>query len=759
MIELEKDRIFEPEVFRLNSASDAQKLQALQESNQVLFIHDDIYTQLKELIKCHHPSRRLKIEEYDDLINAHLKGQALNEYGIWVYYPWSKRLVHLLDEEEFVTVRTNRNQFKITKEEQRLLNQKAIGIVGLSVGQSIAITIAMERICGELRLADFDTAELSNLNRLRTGVHNLGILKTIIAAREIMEIDPFLKVKLFHDGITKGNMDEFFTGGKKLDILVEVCDGLDIKIESRYKARELGIPVVMDTNDRGMLDVERFDLEPGRPVLHGLAEGLDPVSIKNLSNEDKIPFILKIVGAETISTRLKTSMMEVEQSINTWPQLASSVVLGGALTTDVCRRILLDQYHESGRYYVDLDDLVKDEKTSSEHNIPSHYLPPDELTREYLVKTINNFDAEEYGVTLSQEEIQQIVKAGIIAPSGGNAQPWKFVYSSKGLFIFHDAHFSHSLLDYNHLGSYIAIGAVMENITVKAASMQLKPLVSLFPASGNPELAAHISFIKSNENAHLTYLEPAIPLRVTNRELSKREALSPEFYNNLHQAISGNSGAKLIVVDNEVLMEKLGSILATAEMLRIMHPRGHYDTFTNELRWTEKEIHEKMDGLDVNTLGASKPEVAALKIAEDPKAIAFLRELKGGTAFTKMVKKAVGAASAIGIITMPGFSEENFILGGMAMERLWLEANLASISFQPVTQLVFLTARYTHGGADETDPDFNEALKTLNEEFLSLVPEIEGSEPVFIFRFSKAGAPSLRSLRRPLESTFFTLED
>ena len=117
-----------------------------------------------------------------------------------------------------------------------------------------------------------------------------------------------------------------------------------------------------------------------------------------------------------------------------------------------------------------LTKLVKDEKTSQDHLIPSHYLPPEELTREYLLETVKNFDLSESGTTLSREDILQIIKAGIIAPSGGNSQPWKFVCSGKGLFLFHDAHFSHSLLDYKHLGSYVAIGAVIENITVKAAS-------------------------------------------------------------------------------------------------------------------------------------------------------------------------------------------------------------------------------------------------------------------------------------------------
>ncbi len=64
-------------------------------------------------------------------------------------------------------------------------------------------------------------------------------------------------------------MDDFFTGNGKLDLLVEESDGFDIKILSRYKARDLKIPVIMEASDRCMVDVERFDLEPNRSILHG----------------------------------------------------------------------------------------------------------------------------------------------------------------------------------------------------------------------------------------------------------------------------------------------------------------------------------------------------------------------------------------------------------------------------------------------------------------------------------------------------------
>jgi hypothetical protein len=745
--------IFKPSFFRLNNEKEKQALNELISKGDILFVHDEIYGQLQELIKSQNPSIRIKPDEYPLRIDNHLNGTAINDYGVWVYYPWSRRLVHLLDEGEFIEVRTNRNQLKITVQERELLQTKKIGIVGLSVGQSIALTMAMERICGELRLADFDTAELSNLNRLRTGLYNMGINKTIIAAREIAEIDPFIKVKPFHEGLNKQNMDEFFTGSGKLDLFIEVCDGMDIKIESRYKARELHIPVVMDTNDRGMLDVERFDLEPNRPILHGLADGLDPNNIKDLTNEQKIPYVLKMVGAETISTRMKASMMEVETSINTWPQLASSVVLGGALTTDVCRRILLDQYHESGRYYVDMDELVKDEKGAMSAPIPQHYIGPPELTKGDMLEAVEKFIPKSASTPLPENKLTEIVKAGIAAPSGGNAQPWKFTYTDKGLFIFHDAHFSHSLLDFNHLGSYAAIGAVIENISIKASVLGYDVIPHYFPLKGNPQIAAHISFENGKDNAINKYLETGIGMRVTNREQSVKEIISKDTYIHLATSISSYNGAELHIIDDENLMQDLGKLLATTEMLRIIHPRGHFDTFTNELRWTPEEIKQKADGLDVNSLGASAGELAALKIASDNKAISFLRKQHRGHAFTKAVNKSVSFSSALGIITMPTYSELSFLLGGRALERIWIEANLSGLSFQPIAQLVFMLARLKQGNGEDMDAYYKNEFTKIGETFYELLPQLKDKQPVFIFRLSKGGVPKVRSLRRPIESS------
>ena len=353
---------WQPLFFRLSEATDHAGFEEVL-TLPGLKVSDTLASQLKELVRTLHPSVKFVPEELDAAARAHLGATPPDEYGVWVHYPWSNRLVHLLDEDEFVLVRTDRNRNKITREEQAVLATKRIGVIGLSVGQSIALTMAMERSFGEVRLADFDTLDLSNLNRIRSGVNNLGLPKVVNVAREIMEIDPFLKVTLYPEGITRDNIERFCTEGGKLDILVDECDSVDVKIFARQTAKALGIPVVMDTSDRGMIDVERFDLEPERPILHGLIEHLDPNdAAKAKTNEEKLPFLLAMVGYDRLSSRMKASLEEVGRSLVTWPQLSSNVVLGGAVAGEVCRRMLLGQHNTSGRWRVDIERATSSEQ-------------------------------------------------------------------------------------------------------------------------------------------------------------------------------------------------------------------------------------------------------------------------------------------------------------------------------------------------------------------------------------------------------------
>ena len=283
------DQVY-PVILNPRNRDDQEKIVDLKNNPQIQVINQ-INSQVGDLIKSRHPAKTFSKEELKAEIENFFEENPKESYGNWVYYPWKYALVHLLPEEEFIRVRTLRNNYKITPQEQKELAEKKVGIVGLSVGQSIALAMALERSCGEMRLADFDHLELSNLNRLKAGVTSLGIEKIVIAAREIAEIDPYLKLTLYRDGITEENIDSFFSDQGGLDLIIDECDSLDIKILLRKTAQKYQIPLMMDTSDRGMLDIERFDLEPERPIFHGYLgdinlDTLKKYQIKRKDNEN-----------------------------------------------------------------------------------------------------------------------------------------------------------------------------------------------------------------------------------------------------------------------------------------------------------------------------------------------------------------------------------------------------------------------------------------------------------------------------------------
>ncbi len=182
--------------------------------------------------------------------------ELLTEPSRWAYYPWRRTVVAVLGPRGYRAVRLDRNRNNITRVEQDRLGALRIGVAGLSVGHVIAHTLAAQGLCGNLRLADFDHLELSNLNRVPATVFDLGVNKAHVAARRIAELDPYLPVEVFDAGLTVDTVDAFLDG---LDVVIEECDSLDMKALLREGARARRIPVLMATSDRGLVDVERFD--------------------------------------------------------------------------------------------------------------------------------------------------------------------------------------------------------------------------------------------------------------------------------------------------------------------------------------------------------------------------------------------------------------------------------------------------------------------------------------------------------------------
>lgn len=281
----------------------------------------------------------------------------LNESPRWVHYPWRRSMVRVLGPRGFRRLRLDRNRNKITADEQDASGRTRIGVVGLSVGHAVAHTLALEGLCGELRLVDFDELDLSNLNRVPATVFDLGVNKAILAARRIAELDPYLSVIAQQTGIDASTVDAFLDG---LDIVIEECDSIDAKVSVREHARRRGIPVIMETSDGGVLDIERFDLDRDRPLFHGLLGDIDADAVASMSPAEKGSLAGRLLGFDKITARMAASLPEIGTTLSTWPQLGSDVALGGASVAAAVRRFGRGTPPPSGRVRIDLEAHLTD---------------------------------------------------------------------------------------------------------------------------------------------------------------------------------------------------------------------------------------------------------------------------------------------------------------------------------------------------------------------------------------------------------------
>ncbi len=732
-----------PEIIAADNVDSSSRLEELK--RQCTFLHDELDSQVSEMLKARYPSKKLKGESLSQAVQEFFQENNRETYGNWVYYPWSKRLVRVLPEADFIFTRLSPNNPKIRPEEQAVLRKKKVGVVGLSVGQSISLVLAMERICGELRIADFDVLELANLNRIRAGVHSMGLNKTEVVAREIWEIDPYFKITCFEEGLLEENMDDFFHAGGDLDLVVDECDSVDIKMALRKKAKSMRIPVVMDMSDRGTIDIERFDLEPDRPPMHGWLEHLDYSNMGALTNEQKVPFMMPIFGIDTISKRLKASMVEIGESIHTWPQLATAVAMGGALAADTVRRIFLNQFEASGRYHIDLDQLISDHKVRLKPEDPVDYNWPELETEEMLILAKSNHESVKAEAAIDEAMAEALVQLAGLAPSAGNNQPWKWLLNEGKLYLFHDKARSYSWTDHDDKMALIGLGAAEEAMQLAANRHGLMAHLTTFEKHVRP-LIAGFGF---SQGAQLDKLEPGIELRCANRKHGELVAVDDAIRHSINDSIPPLEDIQVHWFDDRDEIREMASIIARAEKVRFLNPQGHYEFFQKEMRWTPEEVKSTKDGLDVETLELKASDYTGLEVASDPYVIALLNRWKGGKNLEKMTREACINSSALVMLTIKDLSEVSILNGGRGVMRAWTAANMSGWNVHPVSAPLFFANRIEQVEHGLKEHEIEE-IKALKQELITLAPILKERKGLFLFRLAKGNPPSKLALRRDM---------
>lgn len=337
-------------------------LKRLKKQNKIWEINDVYNSQLKELFEIRNPDKLFSkdfLRKQKDFVTS--KTKSIN-FGNWIYFPWNGYLVHALTEEDYFTLRTNRNKLLIKEDEQRKLYESCIGFLGLSIGAHFASGLAYSGIAKNMKLAEFDVLSTSNLNRLRGELKDIDVPKIDLISQEIYGLNPYADLTIFDKGLKEKTLSSFFIKGKKLDLIFEAIDDFEMKIRIRMEAKKYKVPVIMLTNlgDNLLIDVERYDRDPKQKIFNGLiGDTPEEILTTKLTEEKKVKYAINIVGREHLSGRILETLQNINKTLVGRPQLYSTVSVGGGIASFLARKLILEDSLKSGRYFVSFDKFIK----------------------------------------------------------------------------------------------------------------------------------------------------------------------------------------------------------------------------------------------------------------------------------------------------------------------------------------------------------------------------------------------------------------
>jgi len=367
-----------------------------------------------------------------------------------------------------------------------------------------------------------------------------------------------------------------------------------------------------------------------------------------------------------------------------------------------------------------------------------------------LVKDLPKFEADLLSgmrsneVTLPDKFLERIAQDAVLAPSGDNLQPWKFEASHGSLRLIHDPNRDHSLFNVQHLASYIALGAVLENVCVVATKYNHRADICYFPEARKQDVIAQITF------AHGVDVDPLadwIERRCTNRRPYETRSLDRAVIAALDLPSNRSLGTDLLWIHEKPALKRLGAIVSSADRLLFGNPVIHHHFFST-LRWNQAEIEQTRDGLPIGSLELGSLGSFAFRCLKNWSAVKFLNRFGLSKATANHSTLLMRRCSAAGLITAPNMSPLGFLQAGRTFQRVWLQATKESLALQPMTAVIFLQLKSRLGDYEGLADDEIALIEQLRQNLAEFFELPKGRVPAMLFRLGYGAPVSAKTLRR-----------
>lgn len=348
-----------------------------------------------------------------------------------------------------------------------------------------------------------------------------------------------------------------------------------------------------------------------------------------------------------------------------------------------------------------------------------------------------------------KESCVDLVRAGVLAPSPDNNQPWMFRAADGALTLHLDR--SQSLpSDVHGMYDLMSVGAVMENIVIAARQQQRRTDIQYpdfgdsLTLEGDSPLIATLRF---QPGAEADPLFQSLESRCTNRKLYAKRPIGQEVLEGISQEVSGVGEVQFDWITERETINEFAGVMRKSDRFRFEYEPFHGEIF-RQLRFTAAAAESTRDGLDVRTMELPPGGAMMLRALQSWRRMWWINRLGLGRLLTVPSWLSVRRSGALGVLSIPHPSIRLFVESGRALQRIWLGLDAQGLGMCPLGSLPIFLAHMEQLQGEKLHAAHQRLSQQLNDRFRQLVPQTAGRTLMMLFRTGYAQPPKVRSLRR-----------
>jgi hypothetical protein len=347
--------------------------------------------------------------------------------------------------------------------------------------------------------------------------------------------------------------------------------------------------------------------------------------------------------------------------------------------------------------------------------------------------------------------LERILDLARWAPSGDNTQPWRFeIVDDSHLIIRGNDTRDWCVYDLEGRASQIAVGALLETVTIAATGENLHAEFVRQPGSPDTQPIINVTFVEDTHMQRHPLLD-SITVRATQRRAFSSRALTDREKGELEKA--AGPGYRVMWLEGTRDKRNMARLLFNNAHIRLTIPEA-YRVHKEIIQWHAQYSEDRIPD---QALGIADPVTLRIMrwAMQSWERVVFLNRYLAGTLLPRIQLDVIPALRCAGhfILIASDIPEniDDYFSAGRALQRFWLTATRLDLLLQPeMTPLIF--SGYARDNIIFTrQTQAQEKAHRLAHDLETLIGIENSRRAVFMGRLGSGKPPKSRSLRLPLD--------